>query len=65
MQEYFKEYPDVLTPEQAKKILEVGKNKIYELLKNGKINNLRIGNQYRIPQKYLYDFLFNNTQITI
>ena len=51
--------PDVLTPQNIMKILNLGKNTTYDLLQTGAIKSVRIGNQYRVPQKYVYDFLFN------
>lgn len=54
---YLKDYPDVLTPIQIKKILNVGKNRIYSMLKSGEINSIKIGNQYRIPKQNLNIYL--------
>ena len=50
-------YPDVLTPEEAMKVLYIGRNKIYELLQSGVIKALKIGKLYRIPKKYLRSFI--------
>ena len=47
----FKEYPDVVRVYQLKEMLpKIGKNKIYELLKNKKIRSKRIGRTYYIPK---------------
>lgn len=54
---YLDSYPDVLTPEEAMKVLGVGRNKIYDLLKSGCIKSLRLGKLYRIPKKYLQLFI--------
>ena len=53
-------YPDVLTPEDVIKILNIGRNKGYELLNNGTIRSIRIGRKHRIPKKILIDFLENS-----
>ena len=50
-------YPDVLTPEEAMKVLSIGRNKIYELLQSGCIKSLKIGKLYRIPKKFLQGFI--------
>lgn len=50
-------YPDVLTPTDCMKILQVGRNTIYSLLSNGIIKSLKIGKQYRIPKKFLQSYL--------
>lgn len=65
MNDYLKDYPDVLTPENIMKILRLGKSKVYELLKKETIKNIRVGNRYRIPQQYIHEFLFNSSQINV
>ena len=50
--------PDVLTTEQLRKFLNIGKDKTYELLKYGEIKSVKIGKIYRIPKKFLKEFLF-------
>lgn len=52
-----KEYKDILTVKELYDILPLGKNKIYELLNNGCIKNIKIGKKILIPKKYLIDFL--------
>ena len=54
--------PDVLTTEELRKFLHIGKDKTYELLKNGKIKSIKIGKNYRIPKIFLQEFLFANSQ---
>ena len=54
---YLENYPDVLTPEEAMKVLVVGRNKIYQLLQTGALKSLKLGKLYRIPKKYLLDFI--------
>ena len=36
-------YPDVLTPDHVIEILNIGRNKVYEMLNNGTIKSIRIG----------------------
>ena len=38
----FKDIDDVLTPEEVRKLLKVGKSKMYELIKNGDIPSFKI-----------------------
>lgn len=56
--EMFKEYDDVLTPEQVQEILHTGRNTVYECLAEGKIKSIRIGGKYRIPKLYLLEFMY-------
>ena len=58
---FLEEYEDILYPEDLKKILHVGRNTVYQYLANGTIKSLRIGNKYRIPKLYLWDFLYPDT----
>ena len=53
----FSDYPDVLTVEQACKILSIGKSSMYALLKNNTIKHVKIGRKYVIPKISLIDFL--------
>ena len=54
------EYPDILTPKEVMEILGVGKNLLYELLKDGEIPAKRIrGKMWRIVKKDLIDYMSN------
>lgn len=52
-----KEYPDVLTVEEMSKALGVSTKTGYQLLKENKIENLKIGRAYRIPKAHLLAYL--------
>ena len=53
-------YPDVLTPDDVIEILNIGRNKVYEMLNNGTIKSIRIGSKHRIPKKILIEYLENS-----
>lgn len=53
-------YSDVLTAKDLMVILHIGRSKVYELLRENTIPNLRIGKKYIIPKQLLIDFLINN-----
>ena len=56
--EIFKNYPDVVKVNQLKQMLpKMGKNKIYELLKNKKIHSKKIGRDYYIPKVSVIKYL--------
>ena len=46
----FDDLPDLCTPEQARAFLQVGRNKIYELLKTGDIESVHYGRLIRISK---------------
>lgn len=50
-------YPDVITPTEAKEILRIGKNKIYELLNSSEIPSFRFGRKIFIYKKSLIEYL--------
>ncbi len=54
----FSEYNDVLLPQDLQKILQTGRNTVYNYLKKGKIRSLKIGGAYKIPKLYLLEFLY-------
>ena len=51
-------YPDVLCPADVQKILQTGRNTTYKLLASGALRSLLIGGRYRIPKRYLIDYLY-------
>lgn len=53
----FKDYPDVVTPEDIQNMLHIGRNRVYELLKNNTIKSIRVGKKYIIPKKSVINFL--------
>lgn len=54
---YIDYYPDVLMPEEAMKVLSIGRNMIYKLLQTGTLRAIKIGKLYRIPKRYLQEFI--------
>ena len=53
----FDSYPDVVSVEEIQQMLRIGKNAVYQLLKNGAIKSIKIGKRYVVPKKYIIDFL--------
>ena len=52
------EYNDILKPEDVKNILQIGRNTVYDYLKNGTIKSIMIAGKYRIPKLYLLEFMY-------
>lgn len=61
----FDEYSDVLTVQDVMSALNIGKNKAYSLLKSNKIKSIKLGGIYRIPKKYLIEFVFSNNTVSV
>lgn len=53
----FKEYPDILDVVQMSLLLKVSKKTAYKLLKQGKIDCLKVGREYKIPKANLIKYL--------
>lgn len=53
----FDDLPLTLRVEDLMPILGIGRNTAYELIRCGKIRNIRIGKQLRIPKQALIDYL--------
>ncbi len=53
----FEELPLVLTIEELAPLLNVGRNTVYELVRNGQIKSIKIGSQYRILKQELQQYL--------
>lgn len=49
--------PDVMTVDELRSILKIGRNKAYSLVRHGEIKSLKIGGIFRIPKRYLIDFI--------
>ena len=48
----FDSYPDVVSVEEMQQMLRLGKNAVYQLLKNGVIKSIKVGKRYIVPKKY-------------
>ena len=46
----FKEYPDVLDVKQVSQLLGVSTKTVYRLLRNGTLDSLKIGREFRVPK---------------
>ena len=53
----FNSYPDVLSVKQLCEILDIGKNTAYRLLQSGEIKSIKIGKVYKIPKKYVKEYI--------
>lgn len=58
----FLHYPDALTPRQVQEMLGVGQRMTYSLLREGKIQSVRMGRLYRVPKSAVIDYLYSGEQ---
>ena len=57
MRKIFANYPDVVSINELMKMLNIGRNTAYSLLQSGEVKSIKIGNQYRIPKKFVLEYL--------
>ena len=51
------EYDDVLNAEDICKILNIGRNTVYKLLNDGKVQAVRCGRNWRISKQAIIDYI--------
>lgn len=56
-QEVLKDYPDILTVEEMSKALGVSSKTGYQLLRENKIEHLKVGRAYKIPKAHFLSYL--------
>ena len=52
-----KEYPDILTVDEMSKALGVSSKTGYQLLRENKVEHLKVGRAYRVPKAHLLSYL--------
>ena len=52
-----KDYPDVLTVEEMSQALGVSTKTGYRLIRENKIEHLKVGRSYRIPKTHLLSYM--------
>lgn len=53
----FSDYPDVVSISEVQSMLRIGRNAVYNLLKNGTISSIKMGKRYIIPKASVIEFL--------
>lgn len=60
MNEYetmFKEYPDVVTVNEIRKMLGIGRDKVYRLIREGKIKSIPNGRIIKVSKNAVIDYI--------
>ena len=58
----FREYNDVITVSELAKMLKIGRNTAYELVRCGTIRSIRVGRQIRLPKDAVIEYIANYRQ---
>ena len=56
----FAEYPDCVDINDLQRMLNIGRNKAYELLQSQEIRNKKLGRIYLIPKQSVIDFIMKS-----
>ena len=60
----FADYPDVVTVRKLQTMLGISRHAAYDLLGEGEIGALKLGNAYKIPKINVIRYLLTNAQGT-
>ena len=52
-----KDYPDVMSIEQMCEVLRISTKTGYRILREGKVQSMKVGRSYRIPKAHLLTYL--------
>lgn len=55
----FKNVPDIMTFNECKELLKVGKNTLLDLIHNGYLEAFKIGNRWKITKDAVIEYLNN------
>ena len=56
----FPDYPDIVTVAQLQKMLGISRHAAYDLLTDGSIRGLKLGNAYKIPKINVIRYVVEN-----
>ena len=51
------QYDDMMSVQDLQEALHVGKNRAYELLRNGTVQAIRMGKSWKVPKEAVIEFL--------
>lgn len=60
----FAEYDDIMSVEDVMEALNIGRSKVYELLRSGQIKSIKMKG-YRIPKTAVIDFILTRTEMNL
>ena len=56
-------FPDIITVSQLQKMLGVSRHLAYNLINDGSIRGLKIGNAFRIPKVNVIEYVMDQKQV--
>ncbi|WP_242301758.1 helix-turn-helix domain-containing protein [Bacillus cereus group sp. BfR-BA-01361] len=59
----FENYDDVVNIEDLMEMLNIGRNKAYELLQSGEVRSFKVGKSYRIPKVCIQQYVLSKVNM--
>lgn len=53
----FEDYPDILTIQELREILYIGRNRAYALLESGALRGIKVGRSWRVSKDELLRYV--------
>ncbi|MBQ8904862.1 MAG: helix-turn-helix domain-containing protein [Ruminococcus sp.] len=53
-------FAKIYTPEEARKVLRIGRTRLYNLLRQGKLKSIKNGRRFLIPQECIAEYIAVN-----
>lgn len=60
----FAQYDDIMSVEDVMEALNIGRSKVYELLRSGQIKSIKMKG-YRLPKRAVIDFILKRTEMNL
>lgn len=57
----FADYPDIVSVKQLQTMLGISRHTAYDLLAEGEIKGIKIGNAYKIPKIHVIRYVLENS----
>lgn len=57
------QYRDIMTVPDVAEALNIGKNRVYELLEQGALKGFRIGRVWKIPREAVQEYILHQSQL--
>lgn len=61
-QTMFPEYPDIVNIAQLRQMLGVSRHLAYDLINDGSIHGIKVGNAFRIPKASVIEYVFREAE---
>ena len=61
----FPDFPDIVTVTQLKEMLGVSRHLAYDLINDGSIRGLKIGNAFKIPKVNVIEYVMDQKRVAV